>query len=118
MQTDWSVFQETWAEPDGSLRSRGTVGPSTAWFDGHFPNWPVLPGVAMLYGLLVALGPELGSGPLELRNVRFRQVVSPGQRLELRSGVAGTRGREFRVEVEGKMACSGLLAPILGEDSG
>jgi 3-hydroxyacyl-[acyl-carrier-protein] dehydratase len=118
METDWSIFQQTWAEPDGSRYGKGTVGPSTPWFEGHFPDWPVLPGVSLLYGLLVALEADLGSGPLELKNVRFRQVVVPGKSLDFRCSAPSGRGREFRVEVEGRMACSGLLAPIPGEESG
>jgi 3-hydroxymyristoyl/3-hydroxydecanoyl-(acyl carrier protein) dehydratase len=117
MDTDWSVFKESWQDPDGSLRARGAIESSTPWLDGHFPDWPVLPGVAMVHGLLMALESVLG-GPVELKNVRFRHLVSPGACLELRCSAPSDRGREFRVEVGGAMACSGLVAPMAAEASG
>jgi predicted hotdog family 3-hydroxylacyl-ACP dehydratase len=55
-----------------------------AWFEGHFPGRPILPGVAELALAAHALG-HAGS-PLSLQGITFarlRQLVHPGDRLEL-----------------------------------
>jgi predicted hotdog family 3-hydroxylacyl-ACP dehydratase len=55
-----------------------------AWFEGHFPGRPILPGVAELALAAHALG-QAGK-PLSLQGIAFarlRQLVHPGDRLEL-----------------------------------
>lgn len=55
-----------------------------AWFEGHFPGRPILPGVAELALAAHVLG-QAGS-PLALQGIAFarlRQLVLPGDRLEL-----------------------------------
>ncbi len=56
-----------------------------AWFEGHFPGRPILPGVAELALVLDALARE-ARRPVSLRGIAFarlRQLVVPGDRLEL-----------------------------------
>jgi len=58
---------------------------SGAWFEGHFPGRPVLPGVAELALVVEALSREAGR-PVSLQGIAFarlRQPVLPGDRLEL-----------------------------------
>lgn len=62
------------------------------FFVGHFPGRPIMPGVlqlealAQLGGVLIANMPE-GKGKLAvfagIDNVRFRRMVTPGDRLDL-----------------------------------
>ena len=56
-----------------------------AWFDGHFPGRPILPGVAELALAVDALAHQART-PVPLRGIAFarlRQLVFPGDRLEL-----------------------------------
>jgi 3-hydroxyacyl-[acyl-carrier-protein] dehydratase len=56
-----------------------------AWFEGHFPGRPILPGVAELALATDALARETGR-PIALRGIAFarlRQLVFPGDRLEI-----------------------------------
>jgi 3-hydroxymyristoyl/3-hydroxydecanoyl-(acyl carrier protein) dehydratase len=52
-----------------------------AWFAGHFPGYPILPGVAQFALALEALGHS--TGVCGVAHARLRQLVSPGERLEI-----------------------------------
>lgn len=87
---------------------------SAALFEGHFPGQPILPGVTQLVLILEALARET-RGPVALRaiaNVRLRQLVLPGDRLELaRREREGGRLR-FDLRRDGVAVANGEL--ILG----
>lgn len=60
-------------------------------FDGHFPGHAVLPGVAQLhwaYALYAAHSGD-GRGVGEVRRAKFRRLVHPDDRLDLRCVVNG-----------------------------
>lgn len=82
-----------------------------ARFDGHFANWPVLPGVATLHDAVMAqvqtLHPELGQ-PNRVRNLKFHRVVGPNVELEVR--LAFFPGRvDFEVAEGSELTASGRL---------
>ena len=73
-----------------------------AWFEGHFPGRPILPGVAELALAVEALAREAGR-PVSLRGIAFarlRQLVLPGDRLDMSSRELDT-GR-LRIELKRK----------------
>jgi predicted hotdog family 3-hydroxylacyl-ACP dehydratase len=82
-----------------------------AWFEGHFPGAPILPGVAQLMLVLNALG---GGQPVPLQRiafVRLRQLVTPGERLVLEARDAATAGVRFELRREGTPVANGQLVP-------
>lgn len=55
------------------------------WFEGHFPQNPVLPGIVQLHWAVAfarAAWPGLGGAP-RVDNLKFRQPVLPGMSLLL-----------------------------------
>jgi predicted hotdog family 3-hydroxylacyl-ACP dehydratase len=84
------------------------------WFDGHFPGRPILPGVAALALVLDTLAQETGS-PAILRGiafVRLRQLVLPGDQLELATREFDNGHLRFDLRREGFPVANGEL--ILG----
>lgn len=92
----------------------------------HFPTFPVLPGVMMLETLVQAarllLAPQAleGNRPLilvEVRNVRYGNMVRPGQSLQVEVTLRGTVGEGLaRIwdlngtgTVDGQVAVQGRL---------
>ena len=101
--------------------------PGAVWFQGHFPNAPLLPGVAMLAMVEEsvrlfwqdAVHPALRI--VSFRRIRFRQRVEPGANLRVRVRQRQTNELRFAVEVGGRAACTGecsVVAESSPSDSG
>lgn len=98
------------------------------FFQGHFPGEPIMPGVlivealAQVGGVAVLSMPE-NKGKLALftgiNNFRFKQIVKPGDRLELAVTMTGMRSNigkgEAEAKVDGKIVASGELWFALAE---
>ncbi|NJB68876.1 3-hydroxyacyl-[acyl-carrier-protein] dehydratase [Desulfobaculum xiamenense] len=114
--------------PGESINAYKNVTFNEPFFQGHFPELPVMPGVmiceslAQAGGLLVGLtdGPERAKGVFMftgLDKVRFRRPVRPGDKLELR--VSGVRRKLNIVKmhgvalVDGEVACEGDMSAAL-----
>lgn len=98
---------------DGTLRVAVHVPRGSAWFDGHFPGHPVLPGIAQL-GMVFDLIRNAVDGPVrvtEVSRVRFKQMILPEDRLtvtaEPRPARNGAYG--FRITKDDEVVCSGTM---------
>ena len=91
------------------------------WFKGHFPDYPVVPGVIlcemMAQSCALLLGDEIKSKrPLYtgIDNVRFKYQVRPGDTIILRSTIVERRQSlifaKAEAKVDGKLCCRGNLS--------
>ncbi|MEX0886146.1 MAG: 3-hydroxyacyl-ACP dehydratase FabZ family protein [Phycisphaeraceae bacterium] len=106
-------------EPE-RLTAIKTVSLAEEYLADHFPGFPVLPGVMMLEALVQA-GRELAAGldpaaagPLvlaEVRNVKYGQMVRPGQALHVQVTLRGRDDAGLALEgrgtVDGELAVAG-----------
>lgn len=108
--------------PGESARARLHVDPEAAFFAGHFPGNPILPGVIIIEALaqtggLAAMAEPGSGGKLALfagiGNARFRRIVRPGDELILETRLTRRRGPlgegEGRASVNGETACETTL---------
>ena len=114
------VDEVTALDPGRSARGWWQPTGEEAFFSGHFPGRPTLPGVLMmeavaqLGGYLLLLD-ERYAGKLPLfggaSRVRFRRQVVPGERLELRVEMGRLSARAGRgtgsARVGDEVACEG-----------
>jgi acyl-CoA synthetase (AMP-forming)/AMP-acid ligase II/3-hydroxymyristoyl/3-hydroxydecanoyl-(acyl carrier protein) dehydratase len=83
------------------------------WFRGHFPDRPILPGVAILATVGDAVGrlwPDADHPPVALRGlhrVRFRQIIGPGTNLRIHLRQTQPDRLRFAVEAEGLAVANG-----------
>lgn len=80
------------------------------FFQGHFPEQPIMPGVLIMEALAQAGGilafskiPELIGRPvyfMGMDKVRFRKPVRPGDQLILKQKILRRRGTVFRMQGE------------------
>ena len=97
------------------------------YFPGHFPGFPVLPGVLMIEAiaqagiLLVLKTREERRGRNTLfagvENVRFRRQVQPGDRLLLSADIISGRSSVYKIhgtaKVDGELACEATVIGAL-----
>lgn len=88
---------------------------SLFYFRGHFPDHPVLPGVAQIDWAVLFADRHLGTriGGARRFQVKFRSVIRPGGPITLRLVRAGSDRLQFEFRQAGQVRSSGSIA--LGE---
>jgi 3-hydroxymyristoyl/3-hydroxydecanoyl-(acyl carrier protein) dehydratase len=73
------------------------VSQDLSWFRGHFPDMPILPGVVQLHWAVIVARAvfELPDSPLEVKRLKFKNVVIPPQVLELSVSVHASKEVQF-----------------------
>jgi 3-hydroxyacyl-[acyl-carrier-protein] dehydratase len=112
----------------GYIRAEKGVSAGEWYFQGHFPEMPVMPGVLQVEALAQTLGVYVGRLPqfegqiglfAGIDGCRFRRVVQPGDTLTLEVTITKLGRRMAKAHavasVEGEVACetdiSAIIAP-------
>ncbi|MGM7721824.1 3-hydroxyacyl-ACP dehydratase FabZ [Metabacillus sp. Hm71] len=98
------------------------------FFNGHFPDYPVMPGVLIVealaqVGAVAMLKKEENRGRLAffagIDNCRFKKQVKPGDQLRLEVEITRARGAIGKgkgiATVDGEVACEAEITFALGE---
>lgn len=100
-------------EPGVSIEAELDVRPDLPLFAGHFPGYPVLPGVIIMEALaqaasFCALAARADAGAIGfltgIDGARFRRQVRPGDVLTLRARIVKSSSRLVVAEVEASVA--------------
>lgn len=109
MWYEWSFDKQ---EADGEFTAHVHIPANSPWFDGHFPETPVLPGVAQL-GMVHDLLCRVFNQRLpvkQISRVRFKQMIGPDQPLILRVKIDDDSARHsFRITGDKGLICSGTI---------
>jgi 3-hydroxyacyl-[acyl-carrier-protein] dehydratase len=117
-------------EPGVSAVGRWTLTGDEAFFAGHFPGRPTLPGVLMVealaqLGAIATLTDDRFAGKLPLfggiDKARFRRQVVPGETLELAVELGRMSARAGKgsgtASVDGELACAADLLFVVVDAS-
>ena len=90
--------------------------PSDAiFFSGHFPGFPILPGVAQLFTVRAMVAEAFGCAPDgSIRRLKFQQPISPCQRVALDVERVSPGGFDFWLSSDGEPCASGRLLAAEG----
>ena len=83
------------------------------WFSGHFPDNPILPGIAQLSIVFEAVR-NAAKNELKIlgfKRVKFKQIIKPDDKLEIKA-IQDERDAStysFTISVKGEIACSGIM---------
>ena len=82
-----------------------------AWFPGHFPGQPVLPGVVQLHWAaeIAAILFGLEGPPRQVKRLKFSNVIVPPRVVQLHLERHGDREVQFRVQGDGLQNSQGRL---------
>ncbi|MBT3980141.1 MAG: beta-hydroxyacyl-ACP dehydratase [Bacteriovoracaceae bacterium] len=78
--------REDIAMEKGLLKVSLSIAADLPYFDGHFPDNPVLPGVAILDATLWVIRSFMDRDEIEystIKNAKFMSVVKPGDQIDL-----------------------------------
>ncbi len=85
---------------------------NSPWFSGHFPNNPILPGIAQLK-MVVDLLRKSGAGDgcmAGLSRVKFRKIVRPEEQLDIQVRCDTTKNHFiFKITSGNEDVCSGKM---------
>jgi 3-hydroxyacyl-[acyl-carrier-protein] dehydratase len=117
-------------EVEDGVRAVGikNVSANEEFFNGHFPDYPVMPGVLIVealaqVGAVAMLKKEENRGRLAffagIDNCRFKKQVRPGDQLRLEVEIIRLRGPIGKgkavATVDGEVACEAEITFALGE---
>jgi 3-hydroxyacyl-[acyl-carrier-protein] dehydratase len=126
MDKNWYSISHTKDAPSGAVLAEVCADAGSPWFSGHFPDEPILPGIAILSMVMdVIRHHEAEKGRkvrmAGVRRVRFKLMVRPDELLKISlSSYQREEGLSyhFAVELNGKTVCTGIAqAEPLPEES-
>ena len=118
-------------DPGRRVVGRFVVPADGWWFQGHFPDRPVMPGVLTIEaiaqcGAVALLADKANRGKIPffagIDDCRFKRVVEPGDVLELECEFLRVRGPiakgQGRASVDGDLAAEAMLTVFVGSEGG
>lgn len=103
---------ETKQLPKDELTARVTTDAQSPWFSGHFPDNPILPGIAQLKMVadLIAASRNEDMHLSGVSRVKFRKIVKPGEILDIHATFVQIKEQYmFRITSGNDEVCSGVM---------
>lgn len=103
------AFKQTGAE---EVAATVKADRSSPWFSGHFPDDPILPGIAQVIMVAEVIA-QLRQENLcmnGLSRVKFRKLVRPGDYLDIRASADKKKNHyQFEITSQNDIICSGII---------
>lgn len=117
MEDHWQLLQGVLSKEHNRIEAQALAPTDSLWFSGHFPGYPILPGIALISLVWQAIVREAGKrneqiSLASLKKVRFAKLVRPGENLSVI--ITGSQAVEeilysFKVLVQENVVCTGLI---------
>jgi len=118
MNEIWHIISHKRDTSNPEVFAEACTETGSPWFSGHFPNDPILPGIAILSMVTDAITKHESEEGKKIRitgirRVRFRLPVRPDDVLTISVSSFNRDERpsyHFNVTLEGKTVCTGVVA--------
>ena len=100
-----------WRETGTELSAKMVFPSDSEVFKGHFPDFPILPGVAQLYVLFRFAGRVFRDFPAAAvyRRLKFQRIILPGREVKLEVSRRGEGSFEFSFSCANGPCSSGIV---------
>ena len=92
------------------------------WFEGHFPDNPIVPGIAQMNTIFDLMQRTMGPGlKLEgFKRVRFKQLIRPDTPISvlIKPGKKSPNRFEYQLTSDQKIVCTGFIDICLDQSAG
>lgn len=112
----WHYLEKVEYDEKGTIESYFKVNEDSLWFSGHFPNEPILPGIAqlsMVFDTLAHVQKEKGHSIQlhELRRIKFRKPVRTNEKImvSINPNVKDDNEYSFTVSSDNGVASNGII---------
>ncbi len=113
----WQLLNEVEGIGANSLSAKALAKEGSAWFEGHFPGEPILPGIALVHTVYSVIKQDVRARGedlelFSLRRIRFTRPVRPGEALDVslsRDVIGQDNVYSFKVAVKDNVVCSGMV---------
>lgn len=117
MGNHWGLLKEVKQTTSHYIEALAEIPADSPWFSGHFPEEPILPGIALVHLVKETITQEAQKQGEELqyhalRRVRFTQPVRPGEKLTvsvINEDMGDNVVFHFKVVSEGNVVSSGII---------
>jgi 3-hydroxymyristoyl/3-hydroxydecanoyl-(acyl carrier protein) dehydratase len=101
----------SFSEPENEIRLQLEISPELAWFRGHFPGQPVLPGVVQLHWAAMVASRLFGfdTPPQHIKRLKFSNVIMPPCEIELMLVRHGSNEVQFTVHSDSGQHSQGRM---------
>lgn len=97
---------------ENEITAQVTTDGKSPWFSGHFPDNPILPGIAQLKMVadMIAASRKDGAHMTGLSRIKFRKIVKPGELLDIHATFVQIKEQYmFRITSSNDEVCSGVM---------
>ena len=113
IDSNWHSLTEIPTDGADEISAIAEVHPDSPWFSGHFPDNPILPGIAQL-GMVSDLLKKTTAHQLKIdsvKQVRFKQIILPDARIKIKIRPVKNKAHHysFRMIVKDAVACRGVI---------
>lgn len=109
----WYLLLDLEMPAANAIRARVIVPDDSPWFSGHFPDDPILPGIAQLKMVadVIARARQQDLWIKRLHRVKFKRIVRPGEQLDIHATATSPGDLyAFRITCATEDVCSGTMS--------
>lgn len=124
MLAKWNLINKIIRINENETEVFALAHPDSPWFSGHFPDEPILPGIALMsvvYDAIRQWEKEKGEGIAlaSLKRIKFTGPVRPGDALLInlkRECINDRLSFNFKINVKKNVVCGGLATTIKSQE--